>query len=75
MFDATIGGTAVGAGNLVAFNSGSGVTIMSEFGNAVRGNSIFLNGALGIDLHGDGVTPNDPGDGDGGANGRQNFPC
>jgi hypothetical protein len=49
--------------------SGSGAT-----GNAVLSNAIFSNTALGIDLGGDGVTGNDAGDGDGGANGLQNFP-
>ena len=37
-------------------------------------NSIFDNSALGIDLLGNGVTPNDVGDGDAGPNGLQNFP-
>lgn len=38
------------------------------------GNSIFNNAALGIDLGGDGVTPNDAGDGDSGPNRLQNYP-
>ena len=37
-------------------------------------NSIFGNSAIGIDLLGNGVTPNDVGDGDAGPNGLQNFP-
>ena len=37
---------------------------------AIRRNSIFSNSALGIDLGGDGVSPNDPGDADGGANNK-----
>ena len=32
--------------------------------NRIRANSIYANGALGIDLGDDGVTPNDPGDAD-----------
>jgi hypothetical protein len=43
-------------------------------GNTVQGNSIFSNGSLGIDLNADGVTLNDTGDGDTGANNLQNFP-
>src|SRR5262249_53482677 len=37
-------------------------------------NSIFANGALGIDLGINGKTDNDPGDGDDGPNNLQNFP-
>ncbi len=80
-----IGGIASGAGNTIAFNHGPGVVVYysggeaihgnsSEAGNAIRGNSIFSNDGLGIDLDGDGVTLNDDGDGDSGANNGQNFP-
>lgn len=79
-----IGGTDPGAGNIIAFNDGSGVVIGSgEFdtqsiGNTILGNSIFLNYGLGIDLGNvytpDGVTPNDDCDLDDGPNGLQNFP-
>ncbi len=43
-------------------------------GNSLRGNQISDNGGLGIELDPAGVTPNDPGDGDSGPNGLQNFP-
>jgi titin len=72
----TIGGTAMGAGNTIVFNGGDGVFVDSTAGtnNAILSNSIFSNTGLGIDLGADGVTPNDPGDGDTGANNLQNFP-
>jgi large repetitive protein len=70
----TIGGTTAGAGNVIAFNHGNGVTVYSGTGNAISRNSIFSNGGLGVDLGGDGVTPNDPGDTDTGPNNLQNFP-
>ncbi|HND50762.1 MAG TPA: Ig-like domain-containing protein, partial [Pirellulaceae bacterium] len=60
-------------GNLIAFNTGAGVLL--EDANiarttTVRFNSIYSNGGLGIDVFGDGVTPNDAGDVDG----VDNFP-
>jgi titin len=82
-----IGGTASGAGNVIAFNGSSqtdpranGVKIFSGLGNSILGNSIFGNfNRLGIDLSatndgGLNVTQNDPGDGDTGPNNLQNFP-
>ena len=79
--DNLVGGTVAGAGNVVAFNGLQGVFASSaELGfpdtraNSILGNSIFSNGALAIDLVGDGVTPNDAADADTGANDLQNFP-
>lgn len=62
------------SGNTIGFNAVNGVRLSSGPGNAIQGNSIFSNGQLGIDLGGDGVTPNDPGDADLGSNNLQNFP-
>jgi CSLREA domain-containing protein len=70
----TIGGTAAGAGNVIAFNGADGVFVHSGTGNRIQRNSIFSNGGLGIDLGANGVTSNDSGDPDGGANRLQNFP-
>lgn len=62
--------------NRIAFNGDDGITLAASAGsgNRLRGNSVSRNGGLGIDLGGDGVTFNDPGDGDTGVNGLQNFP-
>ena len=70
----TIGGTTGGAGNIIAFNGTQGVAVFFGSGNSVRGNSIFSNDALGLDLGDDGATANDAGDGDSGANNLQNSP-
>ena len=83
----TIGGTAAGAGNVIAFNGLDGVRVVScssggvvsGVNNSILGNSIFSNTRLGINLLGGienafGVTPNDPGDADIGANNLQNYP-
>jgi CSLREA domain-containing protein len=70
----SVGSDAAGASNTVAFNAGTGVLIRSGEFNDVQENSIFANGGLGIDLGGDGVTANDAGDSDAGANDLANYP-
>ena len=45
-----IGGTAAGAANVIAFNTGDGVDVQSGSGDAILENSIFANGGLGIKL-------------------------
>ena len=71
-----IGGTAAGTANKIGFNGGNGINVFTtnNIGNAFNQNSIFSNGHLGIDLGNDGVTLNDLGDADTGANNLQNFP-
>jgi len=69
-----LGATNVSAGNRIAFNTGDGVYVQTGTNNAIRGNNIWSNSALGIDLDNDGITANDAGDADLGANLRQNFP-
>jgi len=70
----TVGGTAAGAGNLIAFNQLHGINVAAGSGNSILGNVIHSNNQLGIDLGNDGVTANDIDDPDGGANGLQNYP-
>jgi hypothetical protein len=72
------------AANVIAYNGGNGIKVAFGQGNALRGNSVFANARLGIDLgYGeraeDGqVTPNDSQDAawdpEFGANRFQNFP-
>jgi hypothetical protein len=69
-----IGWAGVTSANTIAFNGGDGVMIDSGTGNEVRENSIHNNDGLGIDLAPNGVTPNDTGDPDAGANNKQNYP-
>jgi titin len=47
----TVGGTAAGAANTIAFNKAVGVFVDSGTGNAIRQNSIFANAGLGIRLN------------------------
>jgi parallel beta-helix repeat protein len=60
--------------NLIAQNGAAGVAVHSGTGNAITANQIRANSGLGIDLGGNGITPNDTGDGDTGPNNYQNFP-
>ena len=55
-------------GNTIAFNSGQGINMVSGTDNRLSANRIFYNDLIGIDLSNNGVTPNDAGDGDTGAN-------
>jgi len=75
----TIGGTVTGAGNIIANNGGAGVNVLTDdsglnVGNAILSNQIYGNAALGIDLGGNGVTPNHIGGLITGPNGYQNYP-
>ena len=89
-----VGGTAAGDGNLVEFNGTGGIAVFGNpvsasgqpnVGNAIEGNSVYLNGRsnpstlLGIDLTNsfvfakdDGLTPNDS-KGHGAPNDPNNF--
>jgi hypothetical protein len=71
-----IGGTGAGEGNRIAGITGTAIIVVAGAGSPtpILGNSIHDNGGLGIDLNGDGVTPNDPNDVDSGPNNLQNFP-
>jgi CSLREA domain-containing protein len=77
----TVGGTGAGAGNVISGNTDDGIQVGSPADptpamNRLLGNSIVGNGSLGIDLDPtNGVTANDPGDGDIGTNNLQNFPA
>ncbi len=72
----TIGGTAAGDGNNIAFNGLGGVIVEGSgtTGINIRGNTIYANNGFGLDLGNDGVTPNDLLDLDTGPNQLQNLP-
>jgi len=69
-------GVAPDSGNVIAYNGGNGVMIMTaaDYCNRISGNSIYNNALLGIDLWPAGVTSNDAGDTDSGPNKNMNFP-
>ena len=66
-------------GNVIANNAGDGVAVLwtgsgpAPIGINFSANLFDANGGLGIDLGGDGVTPNDPDPGSG-PNAGQNYP-
>lgn len=78
--DNSIGGVDPGAGNTIAHNLAGVRLNTTATGNSILGNSIFSNTRLGINLSvvGEapvpGVTANDLGDSDSGANNLQNYP-
>jgi len=70
-----VGGTRAGEKNTISSNASAGVLVRGGADdNSILGNWIDNNGGLGIDLGGDGVTPNDELDADQGPNDLQNFP-
>jgi titin len=77
-----VGGTTGAAANRIAHNGLAGIRVNEylptnqlSYDNRLRGNRIFSNGELGIDLWPEeGHTPNDLGDSDEGSNHLQNYP-
>jgi hypothetical protein len=73
--DVQIGGASELETNVIGFNGGPAILVTAPSTRITVGHSTFLeNGGLPIDLNEDGVTLNDPGDIDGGANQGQNHP-
>lgn len=71
----TIGDGIAANGNIIANNTVHGIVVTeTTTPTTVLANSIYNNGGPGIDLGNDGVTANDAGDGDSGANGLLNYP-
>lgn len=78
------GGFATGNivdGNIIAHNLHNGVTVWEHSNNSfncdhnwITQNTMYNNGALGIDLNDEGVTPNDTNDPDTLANEEVNYP-
>lgn len=63
------------APNRFAFHSHRALRVLSNDTRATAAANLFIGAdQFAIDLLGDGVTPNDPGDGDSGPNGLLNFP-
>jgi hypothetical protein len=69
-----VGGTTSGAANTIAYSGSAGVIVFAGTGNTIRGNAIYDNAELGIDLGYDGASFNDYLDADEGPNRGQNYP-
>ncbi|HVC93402.1 MAG TPA: hypothetical protein VND64_06905, partial [Pirellulales bacterium] len=67
---------ADGLGNTIAYNASAGVLVQvaGTTDNSIRGNAIFANQALGIDLGGSGTPVANDSQGHTGPNNFQNFP-
>lgn len=63
-----------GRANRIRFNLQDGISMQDGAVASIRGNRIAENGNLAIDLNENGITPNDFGDADLGANRLQNSP-
>ncbi len=73
----TIGSTTAGAGNTIADNTQDGVQVVGNgtTGNPIRGNSIYANGVIGIELGTSGVpSTNILGGSTSGPNDDENYP-
>lgn len=71
-----VGGAGENTGNTISGNGGAGVRVdeTAGQGNLIDPNTIFNNAGLGIDIGTLGLSPNDEGDADEGANRGQNYP-
>jgi hypothetical protein len=69
-----IGGTGPSDGNRITGSTGSSLRLFGSGIATWQRNRIYSNAGLGVDIGGDGIDSNDPGDGDSGPNGRENAP-
>jgi CSLREA domain-containing protein len=69
-----VGGTTAADANTIVASEFDAITFVGTGTMSVLGNTITGNGGIGLDLDDDGVTANDAGDGDTGANGLLNHP-
>ncbi len=74
----TIGGIGADQGNTIAFNRNGVAVLSGATGNSIRGNAIYSNDGISIDLSAgstpDGADTNDASDSDSGGNTKLNWP-